>query len=176
MSSATTDAAAENAPPSVAAAANDAETMCAAAPNHTHTPTHPPVHTPTRPHPLLVCSAELRAQLATNAEQLATNAEQLATKDEQIDALTEQLNVKLNIKTGPKIVGVYTNEHVTIMRAVYQGTGKAYFTYNPGGTSKKYLKSTDDDNWVFEEEEVVLARVAAHEATMGALKSSSPAK
>ena len=122
-----------------------------------------------------MCSAELRAQLATKDEQLATNAEQLATKDEQIDALTEQLNVKLNIKTGPKIVGVYTNEHVTIMRAVYQGTGKAYFTYNPGGTSKKYLKP-DDDNWVFEEEEVVLARVAAHEATMGALKSSSPAK
>ena len=133
---------------------------------HTHQPTRP--HTTTRPHPLLVCSAELRAQLATNAEQLAT-------KDKQIDALTEQLNVKLNIKTGPKIVGVYTNEHVTIMRAVYQGTGKAYFTYNPGGTSKKYLKP-DDDNWVFEEEEVVLARVAAHEATMGALKASSPAK
>ena len=42
--------------------------------------------------------------------------------------------------------------------------------------SKKYLKSTDDDNWVREEEEAVLARVAAHEATMGALKASSPAK
>ena len=116
-----------------------------------------------------MCSAELRAQLA----------EQLAAKDEQIDALTKQvgtLNVKLNVKPGPKIVGVYTNEHVTIMRAVYQGTGKAYFTYNPGGTSKKYLKPDDDKSWRFEEEEEVLARVAAHEATMGALKSSSPAK
>ena len=130
----------------------------------------------TRPHPLLVCSAELRAQLATKDEQLATNAEQLATKDEQIDALTEQLNVKLNIKTGPKIVGVYTNEHVTIMRAVYQGTGKAYFTYNPGGTSKKYLKSTDDDNWVRKEAEDVLAALAAHETKMAAIKASSPAK
>jgi hypothetical protein len=108
--------------------------------------------------------------------QMAAIYEQMATKDKQIDALTEQLNVKLNIKTGPNIVGVYTNENVTIMRAVYQGTGKAYFTYNPGGTSKKYLKPDDDKNWVFEEEEEVLARVAAHEATMGALKGSSPAK
>ena len=117
-----------------------------------------------------MCSAELRAQLATNAEQMAT-------KDEKIDALTKQVGM-LNVKPGPKIVGVYTNDVVTIMRAVYQGTGKdsdAYFTMNPGGT-KKYLKSTDDDNWVREEEEAVLARVAAHEATMGALKSSSPAK
>jgi hypothetical protein len=110
--------------------------------------------------------------------QMAAIYEQMATKDKQIDALTEQLNVKLNVKPGPKIVGVYTNDVVTIMRAVYQGTGKdsdAYFTMNPGGT-KKYLKSTDDDNWVREEEEAVLARVAAHEATMGALKASSPAK
>jgi len=112
---------------------------------------------------------------------MAAIYEQLATKDEKIDALTKQvgmLNVKLNVKPGPKIVGVYTNDVVTIMRAVYQGTGKdsdAYFTMNPGGT-KKYLKSTDDDNWVREEEEAVLARVAAHEATMGALKASSPAK
>ena len=108
--------------------------------------------------------------------QMAAIYEQMATKDKQIDALTEQLNVKLNIKTGPKIVGVYTNENVTIMRAVYQGTGKAYFTYNPGGTSKKYLKSTDDDNWVRKEAEDVLAALAAHETKMAAIKASSPAK
>ena len=158
MSSATTDAAAENAPPTAwvkVSRAKDAK-MCAAAPNHTHThqPTRPCAH----PHPLLVCSAEMAEQLATKDEQLATKDEQLATKDEQIDALTKQVGTL----------------DVTIMRAVYQGTGKAYFTYNPGGTSKKYLKP--DDDWVFEEEEEVLARVAAHEATMGALKSSSPAK
>ena len=119
-----------------------------------------------------MCSAELRAQLATNAEQMAT-------KDEKIDALTKQvgmLNVKLNVKPGPKIVGVYNNKDVTIMRAVYQGTGKAYFTYNPGGTSKKYLKSTDDDNWVRKEAEDVLAALAAHETKMAAIKASSPAK
>ena len=120
-----------------------------------------------------MCSAELRAQLA----------EQLAAKDEQIDALTKQvgtLNVKLNVKPGPKIVGQYGNRAGTIMRAVYEGTGKgaekAYFTMNPGGTSKKYLKSTDDDNWVRKEAEDVLAALAAHETKMAAIKASSPAK
>ena len=145
--------------------------MCRRSEPHTHT--HQPTRPCTHPHPLLVCSAEMAEQLATKDEQLATKDEQLATKDEQIDALTKQVGT-LNVKPGPKIVGVYNNKDVTIMRAVYQGTGKAYFTYNPGGTSKKYLKP--DDDWVFEEEEEVLARVAAHEATMGALKSSSPAK
>ena len=119
-----------------------------------------------------MCSAELRAQLATKAEQLAT-------KDEQIDALTKQVGT-LNVKPGPKIVGQYGNRAGTIMRAVYEGTGKgaekAYFTMNPGGTSKKYLKSTDDDNWVRKEAEDVLAALAAHETKMAAIKASSPAK
>jgi hypothetical protein len=93
---ATTDAA-ENALPSavVDVAAKDAE-MCAAAPNHTHT--HQPArpHTTTRPP---VCSAELRAQLAT--------------KDEKIDALTKQVGM-LNVKPGPKIVGLYGNNAGTM--------------------------------------------------------------
>jgi hypothetical protein len=77
--------------------------VCRRSEPHTHTPTHPPVHTPTRPHPLLVCSAELRAQLA----------EQLAAKDEQIDALTKQVGM-LNVKPGPKIVGLYGNNAGTM--------------------------------------------------------------
>ena len=67
----------------------------------------------------------------------------------------------------------------TIVRAVYEGTGKgteAYFTMNPGGTSKKYLKADDADNWVKMEEADVLAAMAAHETKMDNLKSSSPAK
>jgi len=53
---------------------------------------------------------------------------------------------------------------------------EAYFTMNPGGTSKKYLKAEDADNWVFKEEADVLAAMAAHETKMDNLKSSSPAK
>ena len=104
-----------------------------------------------------MCSAELRAQLAT--------------KDEQIDALTKQVGM-LDVKPGPKIVGVF------IKRAVHEGTGKdseAYFTLNPGGT-KKYLKAEDADMWVRKEAAEVLAEVAAHDAKMAALKASSPAK
>ena len=47
---------------------------------------------------------------------------------------------------------------------------------NPGGTSKKYLKAEDADNWVFKEEADVLAAMAAHETKMDNHKSSSPAK
>ena len=117
-----------------------------------------------------MCSAELRAQLATKDEQLAT-------KDEQIDALTKQVG-KLNVKPGRKIVGVFGNKAGTIKRAVHEGTGKdseAYFTLNPGGT-KKYLKAEDADMWVRKEAAEVLAEVAAHDAKMAALKASSPAK
>ena len=53
-----------------------------------------------------MCSAELRAQLATNAEQMAT-------KDEKIDALTKQVGM-LNVKPGPKIVGLYGNNAGTM--------------------------------------------------------------
>ena len=126
---------------------------------HTHNP-HP-----LGPHPLVcVCSAALRAQLAT--------------KDEQIDALTKQVGM-LNVKPGPKIVGVYGNKAGTIVRAVYEGTGKgteAYFTMNPGGSSKKYLKAEDADNWVLKEQAEVLAEVAEHDIKMDNLKASSPAK
>ena len=127
---------------------------------HTHNP-HP-----LGKHPLVcVCSAALRAQLAT--------------KDEQIDALTKQVGM-LNVKPGPKIVGLYGNTAGTIVRPVYEGTGKgaekAYFTMNPGGTSRKYLKPDDADNWVFMDAADVLAAVAAHETKMENLKASSPAK
>ena len=126
---------------------------------HTHNP-HP-----LGKHPLVcVCSAALRAQLAT--------------KDEQIDALTKQVGM-LNVKPGPKIVGVYGNKAGTIVRAVYEGTGKgteAYFTMNPGGSSKKYLKAEDADNWVLKEQAEVLAEVAEHDIKMDNLKASSPAK
>ena len=53
---------------------------------------------------------------------------------------------------------------------------KSYFTLNPGGTSKKYLKLEDADNWVFMDKEAVLAAVAAHDKKMENLKKSSPAK
>ena len=131
---------------------------------HTHNP-HP-----LGKHPLVcVCSAALRAQLATKDEQLAT-------KDEQIDALTKQVGM-LNVKPGPKIVGVFHNEAGTIMRAVYKGTKgtESYFTMNPGGT-KKYLKAEDEDMWVFLDAADVLAAVAEHDIKMENLKASSPAK
>ena len=105
---------------------------------------------------------------------------QLAAKDKEIEELTQQLlkaNVKANVKAGPMIVGLYGNDTGTIVRAVNEGTGKgaekSYFTYN---RIKKYLKSDDADNWVFMEEEAVLAAVAAHDEKMNNLKKSSPAK
>ena len=166
MSSTTTDAAAiaatEAAPSSVAmeVADKDAE-MCASAPCTTRTTQPASCSQPAR---LCVCSAALRAQLTT--------------KDEQIDALTKQVGM-LNVKPGPKIVGLYGNKAGTIVRAVYEGTGKgteAYFTMNPGGSSKKYLKADDENNWVKMEEADVLAAMAAHEIKMDNLKLSSPAK
>ena len=86
----------------------------------------------------------------------------------------------MKVKAQPKIAGLYGNDTGTIVRAVYEGTGKgtekAYFTRNPGGTSKKYLNPTDADKWVVMEEEAVLAAVAAHEKNMNSLKKLSPAK
>ena len=101
---------------------------------------------------------------------------QLAAKDKEIEELTQQLlkaNVKANVKAGPMIVGLYGNDTGTIVRAVNEGTGKgAEKSYR----IKKYLKSDDADNWVFMEEEAVLAAVAAHDEKMNNLKKSSPAK
>ena len=83
------------------------------------------------------------------------------------------------MKAEPTIVGLYGNKEGTIVREVYEGTGKgvekSYFTKNPGG-SKKYLKESDADNWIAMDEETVKERVAAHEAKMASLKGSSPAK
>ena len=83
------------------------------------------------------------------------------------------------MKAEPTIVGLYGNKEGTIVRVVYEGTGKgvekSYFTKNPGG-SKKYLKESDADNWIAMDEETVKERVAAHEAKMASLKGSSPAK
>ena len=170
MSSTTTDAAAtlsaaaELAPDPNEVTADDKDAvMCASAPCTARTPLLPRCLLTNRPL-VCVCSAALRAQLAT--------------KDEQIDALTKQVGM-LNVKPGPKIVGVFHNEAGTIMRAVYEGTGKgteAYFTKNPGGTSKKYLKAEDEDMWVFKDEADVLAAVAEHDIKMENLKASSPAK
>ena len=76
-------------------------------------------------------------------------------------------------------MGLYGNQEGTIVRAVFEGTGKgvvkSYFIKNPGG-SKKYLKDSDAANWVAMDEDTVKERVAAHEAKMAALKNSSPAK
>ena len=126
-----------------------------------HTPTLPLVCF-VNPVPACVCSAALRAQLATQGE--------------QIDALTKKV-AKLNVKPGAKIVGQFGNESGTIMRAVYKGTKgtESYFYKNPGGTNK-YLKSDEADMWVFKEEAEVLAALAAHETKMAAIKASSPAK
>jgi len=103
-------------------------------------------------------------------------------QNKEIQELTKALG-KVKVKE-PKIVGLYGNKDGTIVREVYEGTGKggspgaekAYFTWNPGKTSKKYLKSEDSDNWKFMDEDEVLAAVADHEAKMAALKNSSPAK
>ena len=98
----------------------------------------------------------------------------LAAKDKEIEELTKQLgNVK--VKAEDKIVGLYGNKDGTIVRAVYQGADKGNYTKNPGG-GKKYLKTTDADNWVVMDEDTVNERVAAHDAKMAALKGSSPAK
>ena len=97
-----------------------------------------------------------------------------AAKDKEIEELTKQLgNVK--VKAEDKIVGLYGNKDGTIVRAVYQGADKGNYTKNPGG-GKRYLKTTDADNWVPMDEDTVKERVAAHDAKMAALKGDSPAK
>jgi hypothetical protein len=112
------------------------------------------------------------------AKQLAEANANNAELTKQVAELTKQLaNVK--VKAEPSIVGLYGNTDGTIVREVYEGTGKgvekSYFTKNPGGT-KKYLKDSDADNWIAMDEETVKERVAAHNAKMAALKGSSPAK
>ena len=112
------------------------------------------------------------------AKQLAEKDAIIAAQAKEIEELTKQLgNVK--VKAEPKIVGLYGNKEGTIVREVYEGTGKgvekSYFTKNPGG-GKKYLKDSDAANWVAMDEETVKERVAAHDAKMAALKNSSPAK
>ena len=107
----------------------------------------------------------------------------LAAKNKEIEELRKALG-KVKMKPEPIIGGLYGNKDGTIVRAVYKGTGKsqtpnadqAYFTWNPGGNTKKYLKTEDKDNWKFMEEDEVKAAVAEHEAKMAALKNSSPAK
>ena len=124
------------------------------------------------PRLLCVCSAEENARLR------AENAAQ-GKEIKELNMVIEKMQ-KLKVKAKPKIAGLYGNDTGTIVRAVYEGTGKntekAYFTLNLGGTSKKYLNPTDADNWVVMEEEAVLAAVAAHENNMNGLKKLSPAK
>ena len=112
------------------------------------------------------------------AKQLAEKDAIIAAQAKEIEELSQQLaNVK--VKAEPKIVGLYGNKEGTIVREVYEGTGKgvekSYFTKNPGG-GKKYLKDSDAANWVAMDEDTVKERVAAHDAKMAALKNSSPAK
>ena len=156
-STATTDAAAENAPPSavVDVAAKDAE-MCAAAPNHTHT--HQPARPHTTPRPP-VCSAELRAQLATKDEQMA---EQLATKDEQI----EELMGKLKVKSGDTVVGLWTSKDKQTVRKVFRGPKGGIYTQTAAGTK------ISPDEWAEMDEAEACRRIAAHEEW----KAASPTK
>ena len=101
----------------------------------------------------------------------------------QIEELTQKLHtaeLKASVKADPVAVGLFGNPTGTIVRPVYMGTGKgvqkSYFTLNPGGTSRKYLKDAEADNWVFMDKEAVMAAVAAHDEKMDNLKKSSPAK
>ena len=112
------------------------------------------------------------------AKQLAEKDAIIAAQGKEIEELTKQL-AKVKVNAEPTIVGLYGNKEGTIVREVYEGTGKgvekSYFTKNPGG-GKKYLKDSDAANWVAMDEDTVKERVAAHEAKMAALKNSSPAK
>ena len=116
-------------------------------------------------------------------EMVAKIRDLFTAQNKEIEELTKALG-KVKVKPDAKIVGLYGNKDGTIVRKVYEGTGKSkapgggkvYFTWNPGGSSKKYLDSKDEDNWKFMDEDEVNAAVAEHEAKMAALKNSSPAK
>ena len=131
------------------------------------------------PCPAFIPSTEdVAKQLAEKDAIIAAQGKEIAAQGKEIEELSQQLaNVK--VKAEPTIVGLYGNKEGTIVREVYEGTGKgvekSYFTKNPGG-SKKYLKDSDAANWVAMDEDTVKERVAAHEDKMAALKNSSPAK
>ena len=75
------------------------------------------------------------------AKQLAEKDAIIAAQGKEIEELTKQL-AKVKVNAEPTIVGLYGNKEGTIVREVYEGTGKgvekSYFTKNPGG-DKKYL-------------------------------------
>ena len=123
---------------------------------HTHQPARP--HTTTRPHPLLVCSAELRAQLATKDEQLAT-------KDEQINALTKQVG-KLNVKPEDTVVGLWTSKDKQTVRKVFRGPKGGIYTQTAAGTK------ISPEEWAEMDEAEAGRRIAAHEEW----KAASPTK
>jgi len=106
-----------------------------------------------------VCSAELRAQLATKDEQMA---EQLATKDEQI----EELMGKLKVKSGDTVVGLWTSKDKQTVRKVFRGPKRGIYTQTAAGTK------ISPDEWAEMDEAEACRRIAAHEEW----KAASPTK
>ena len=103
---------------------------------------------------MCVCSAALRAQLATQGE--------------QIDALTKKVG-KLNVKVDSKheCVGLWTSKDKQTVRKVLRGPKKGIYTQTEAGT-----KMFNPEDWVEMPEAEADIRIAAHENW----KASSPTK
>ena len=124
-----------------------------------HTPALPLVCF-VNPVPACVCSAALRALLATNDKEMADDKE-------TIEELTKQLRAaKLNSKH--ECVGLYTTKKKDDVRKVYLGPMGGIYTETKGGSKPK----PDDADWERMPEAEVDRRIAAHEEW----KASSPTK
>ena len=109
---------------------------------------------------MCVCSAALRALLATNDKEMANDKE-------KIEELTKQLRAA-KVDSKAECVGLYTTKDKQTVRKVYEGRLGGIYTESKGGSKAK----PDDADWVRMTEAEADLRVAAHEEW----KASSPTK
>ena len=108
---------------------------------------------------MCVCSAALRAQLATKDKEMANDKE-------KIEELTKQLRgAKVDSKHA--CVGLWTSKDKQTVRKVLRGPKKGIYTQTEAGT-----KMFNPEDWVEMPEAEADIRIAAHENW----KASSPTK